>query len=304
MSSSVVSVLSRFSDEVVALANRVTPSTATVGGQTHDFEDGGGSAWLYDSEHLITNDHVVNGLVEPFHAQLPGNGPQEARVVGRDPLTDIAVLRVDKQAATPLKISPKGARLGELCLAFGSPFGHFPESVSIGIVSGLKRSLPTGDRSTIFDVIQTDAAINPGNSGGPLVNSDCLVIGMNTAVYDGADGIGFAVPADTIAEVAGELITYGAVERASLGVTVARRAVPGARYEHALVITAVRSNVAGPLERGDVIVAIGDRPVTSQNDLLRALRRDVANRRVAVVVKRGEYEISVECRPRSVRSFG
>ena len=96
----------------------------------------------------------------------------------------------------------------------------------MGIVSGLKRSLPAGDRQAIFDVIQTDAAINPGNSGGPLVDVDGLVIGVNTAGIDGAEGIGFAVPADTVFEVVHELITYGAVERASLGVTLSRRAVP------------------------------------------------------------------------------
>lgn len=304
MSESVGRLLGQFSGEIVALAERVIPSTATVRGQTHDFEEGCGSAWLYDSEHLITNDHVVKGLVEPIQAQLPGGSPQEVRIVGRDPLTDVAVLRIDRQPADALQISDTGARLGELCFAFGSPLGQFPESLSIGIVSGLKRSLPAGDRSTIFDVIQTDAAINPGNSGGPLVNTDGLVIGMNTAGIDGADGIGFAVPADTVAEVAHELITYGAVERASLGVTVARRAVPGARYDHALIITAVRPNVAGPLERGDVIIAVGDRAVTTQNDLLRALRRDVANRRVAVLVMRDGCEVSIECRPRSVRTFG
>ena len=149
----------------------------------------------------------------------------------------------------------------------------------MGIVSGLKRSLPAGDRQTIFDVIQTDAAINPGNSGGPLVNVNGQVIGVNTAGIDGADGIGFAMPADTVAEVAHELITYGAVERASLGVTITRRAAEGKHDGHALVVTDVRVNAAGPFEPGDAIVAVGDRQISSQNDLLRALRRDVATAR-------------------------
>jgi S1-C subfamily serine protease len=106
---------------------------------------------------------------------------------------------------------------------------------------------PPGDKQAIFDVTQTDAAINPGNSGGPLLNVDGLVIGVNTAAIPEADGIGFAVPADTVAEVVHELITYGAVERASLGVSVARRAVDRAPGGHALVVTAVRVNSAGPL---------------------------------------------------------
>lgn len=304
MSEAVRGILRQFSDETAALAERVVQSTAIVKGQTRDFDEGSGSAWLYDAEHLVTNNHVVADFAEPIHAQLPGRPSAHALVVGSDPLTDLAVLRIDPQTISPLQISERGARLGELCFAFGSPLGEFPESISVGIVSGLKRSLPTGDKRAIFDVIQTDAAVNPGNSGGPLVNVDGLVIGVNTAVIDGADGIGFAVPADTVSEVVHELITYGAVERASLGVTVARRAFKGTPDGHALVVTAIRSNAAGPLERGDAIVAVGDREVSTQNDLLRALRRDVANRKVAVVVLRDGYEVSVECRPRGVRSFG
>ncbi|WP_231745048.1 trypsin-like peptidase domain-containing protein [Mycobacterium sp. IS-1590] len=297
-------LLRQFSDEITELCERVVRSTAIVKGQTHDFEEGSGSAFICDVEHLVTNNHVVENLDDPIYVQLPGEKQTEARIVGRDPLTDLAVLRVDPQTAEPLKISPDGARLGELCFAFGSPLGEFPESISLGIVSGLKRSLPTGDKQAIFDVIQTDAAINPGNSGGPLVNVDGLVIGVNTAAIPEADGIGFAIPAETVAEVAHELITYGAVERASLGVSVARRAVDRAPGGHALVVTSVRDNSAGPFEPGDAIVAVGDREIRSQNDLLRALRRDVANRKVNVAVLRGEYEVSIECRPRSVRTFG
>jgi serine protease Do len=304
MSESVDHLLSRFSDEIATLAERVVRSTAIVRGQSRDLDESSGSAWLYDTEHLVTNNHVVEDLVEPISVQLPGGAPKDAVVIGRDPLTDLAVLRSDPQVTASLPISQRGARLGELCFAFGSPLGEFPESISIGIVSGVKRSLPAGDKRAIFDVIQTDAAINPGNSGGPLVNANGHVIGVNTAIRTGAAGIGFAVPADTVAEVVHELITYGAVERASLGVTVAPRGASGAPDGHALVVTAVRANAAGPFERGDAIVAVGDRQISTQNDLLRALRRDVANRKVAVVVLRDGHEISIECLPRSVRTFG
>ncbi len=298
-------LLRQFSDEIVALAEQVVQSTATVTGQTGDFDECSGSAWLYDSEHLVTNHHVVANLVDPIHVQLPDRALTQAWVIGRDPLTDLAVLRTDAQSAPPLKISREGARLGELCFAFGCPLGRYPESISIGIVSGLKRSISAGDRQSIFDVIQTDAAINPGNSGGPLVNSDGLVIGVNTQIdIEARWGVGFAVPAETVAEVATELITYGAVERASLGVTVARRAVSGTPKRHALVITALRSNPAGALREGDVLLAVGDRQITTQNDLIRALRRDVANRRISVTVLRDGEEVLVECLPRSSRSYG
>ncbi len=297
--------LREFSEEIVALAEQIVPSTASVTGQTRDFRECTGSAWLYDAEHLVTNNHVVEDLVDPIHVQLPGSAAAQAWVVGRDPLTDLAVLRTDPQAALPLQLSTQGARLGELCFAFGCPLGRYPESISIGIVSGLKRSISAGDRQSIFDVIQTDAAINSGNSGGPLVNAEGMVIGVNTAIDAEADwGIGFAVPAETVSEVARELIDYGSVERASLGVTVARKSVVGAPTGHALVITALRSNPAGPLQVGDALLAIGDRRITTQNDLLRALRRDVANRRIRVVVLRNGEEISVECLPRGMRSYG
>ena len=300
-----LSLLRQFSDEIVALAEQMVQSTATVIGQTSDFRELSGSAWLYDAEHLVTNNHVVEDLVDPIHVQLPGGPLTQAWLIGKDPLTDLAVLRTDPQSAPPLRMSKEGAKLGELCFAFGCPLGRYPESISIGIVSGLKRSIAAGDRQSIFDVIQTDAAINPGNSGGPLVNCDGLVIGVNTEIdIEAKWGIGFAVPAETVSEVARELITYGSVERASLGVTVARRSVSGAPTGHALVITALRNNPAGPLREGDVLLAVGDRQIATQNDLLRALRRDVANRRIQVLVLRDGQEVSVECLPRSMRSYG
>lgn len=297
-------LLRQFSDAIVALVDQTVRSTAIVSGQTRALEDDGGSAWLYDPEHLVTNHHVIADLTEPIHVQLPGCAPQPAVIIGHDALTDLAVLRIDPQTVAPLRLSKTGAKLGELCFAFGCPLGHFPESISIGIVSGLKRELPTGDTHTLFDVIQTDAAINPGNSGGPLVNTEGHVIGVNTAGIDGADGLGFAVPAETVAETVDELITYGAIERASLGVKVARRAVPDVAQPQALVVTALRANPAGPFEPGDVLISIGGRHVENQNDLLRVLRRGIANRKVKVVVLRDGNEITLECLPRSKRTYG
>jgi len=297
-------LLRQFSEAIVALVDKTVRSTAIVTGQTRALEDSGGSAWLYDAEHLVTNHHVVADLTEPIHVQLPGHIPTPAVIIGHDALTDLAVLRIDLQTVAPLRLSETGAKLGELCFAFGCPLGHFPESISIGIVSGLKRELPTGDTHTLFDVIQTDAAINPGNSGGPLVNTEGHVIGVNTAGIDGADGIGFAIPAETVAETVDELITHGAIERASLGVKVAKRAVQDLPRPHALVVTALRTNPAGPFRPGDVLITIGGRPVETQNDLLRILRRDIANRKVNVVVLRDGNEVTLECLPRSKRTYG
>ncbi len=137
------------------------------------------------------------------------------------------------------------------------------------------------------------------------MNADGLVIGVNTQIDAEAKwGIGFAIPAATVTEVVRELIAHGSVERASLGVTVARKPVDGTPTGHALVITALRKNPAGPLNEGDALLKVGGREIQTQNDLLRALRRDVANRRIQVVVLRDGREVSVECLPRSVRSYG
>lgn len=293
------SVLRQFSTEIADLAARVSASTATITGLTRNFDEPTGSAWLYDHEHLVTNNHVVDDLLDPIEVRLPEQGATQAMVVGRDPLTDLAVLRVDRQSTAPLKLSSGPTRLGELCLALGSPLGDFPESISIGIVSGLKRSLPTADKTAIFDVIQTDCAINPGNSGGPLVNVDGLVIGVNTAGISDADGIGFAVPADTVADIVPELLSHGHIQRASLGIGVALRRVEALPNGEGLVVTSVGEKAAGPFERGDVLLTIDDRRVRNQNELLRALRRQVADRKIQITVLRGGENISVTTIPRS-----
>lgn len=295
------SLLGQLSDEMAALAERVVQSTAIVTGQTGDLSECEGSAWLYDAEHLLTNHHVVDSLVEPILVRFPSRPAVQTLVVGRDPMTDLAVLRVDPQTVQPLRLADRPARLGELCFAFGSPLGDYPESISIGIVSGLKRSLPTADKRAIYDVIQTDCAINPGNSGGPLVDIDGLVLGMNTAGISDADGIGFAISAGTVADIARELLTHGAVERASLGIGVALRPVEAIPGGEGLAVTSVGSKPAGPFERGDVLLAIGDRPIRNQHDLLRALRHDVVDRKIAVRVWRAGQERSIECLPRSMR---
>jgi S1-C subfamily serine protease len=289
-------LLAALNDEISGLASDVVPSTAIVTGQTKDFGAASGSAWLSDPEHLVTNHHVVDGIVAPIWVRFPACRETEAELVGSDPLTDLAVLRVSTQTAMPLQLRQHPPRLGELCFAFGSPLGEFPESVSFGIVSGLKRSLPSPGGRAIYDVIQTDCAINPGNSGGPLVGIDQRVLGVNTAVISGAEGIGFAVPADVVADIIPELITHGAIERASLGVSVAPRPVADDGGDR-LVITAVRANAAGPFQQGDILFQVGQHKIGSREDLLRALRREMVEQSVPVAVLRGNREVSFECRP-------
>jgi len=292
-------LLAALSEEITQLVTHVVRSTAIVAGQTKDFGEATGSAWLYQPEYLVTNNHVVCDLVAPIWVRMADQQDLPATLVGRDPMTDLAVLQVPKQEdAPPLKLRSTAARLGELCFALGSPLGEYPESVSIGIVSGLRRRLPVTDSTAIFDVIQTDCAINPGNSGGPLVSAIGEVLGVNTAARRSAEGIGFAVPAETVADIAPELIAHGAIERASLGISVVPRVVDaGAPSRERLVVTAVRNSSAGPFQVGDVLLQIGPHEVKDQQDLLRLLRRDLVNQKVPVRVSRDGKPVAIEVVP-------
>lgn len=292
------SLLGAMNEEIIALVNHTVRSTAIVTGQTQDFDQASGSAWVLDASHLVTNNHVVEGLVEPIWVRLPNQEEMRSTVVGRDALTDLAVLRVDAHQAPALGLRQHSPRLGELCLAFGSPLGKYPESVSLGIVSGLSRSLPAGAGRAIHDVIQTDCAINSGNSGGPLVGVDGRVIGVNTAVRADAAGIGFAVPADTVASIVPELIRFGSVERASLGVSVAVRKLKGDPSGlQRIIVTGTRATAAGDLHRGDVILAIGGVGVQKHSDITSILRRDMLGTEVPVMVWRDGAEVAVPCVP-------
>ncbi|OBF56916.1 S1C family serine protease [Mycolicibacterium monacense] len=294
------SLLGALSEEIAALADAVVRSTAVVSGQTRDLDECQGSAWLYDDQHLVTNHHVIEGLVEPIWIRFPDGPEMRATLVGGDKLSDLAVLRAAQHDSAALSLRSRPARLGELCFAFGSPLGRYAESMSFGIVSGLQRSLPTPVGRPIFNVIQTDCAINPGNSGGPLVDIDGLVLGVNTAVERGAEGIGFAVPAETVADVVSEIVLFGSVERASLGVSVMPERVEDGEGVSVprLVIAAVRSNAAGPFQTGDVILKVGAHHIQEQQDLLRALRRDAVGCRIPVWVARQGEPVAIECVPK------
>ncbi len=292
-------LLAALSEEITDLVTQVVRSTAIVAGQTKDFGEATGSAWLYQPEFLVTNNHVVCDLVAPIWVRMPNQQDLPATLEGRDPLTDLAVLKIPEQKdASPLQLRSTPARLGELCFALGSPLGEYPESVSVGIVSGLRRRLPVTESTAIFDVIQTDCAINPGNSGGPLICASGQVLGVNTAIRLSAEGIGFAVPAETVADIAPELIAHGAIERASLGISVVPRLVDADTPScERLVVTAVRSSSAGPFQVGDVLLQIGPHEIKDQQDLLRLLRREFVNHEMPVKVSRDGKPVEIAVVP-------
>ena len=187
-----------------------------------------GSAVVDEKGHIVTNQHVVAGA-SSISVRFSGGAELNAEVVGTDPSTDLAVLRVDASKALlePLRFADSGAvEVGDPVLAFGSPFG-LEGTVTSGIVSALHREMPAPNPYLITDTIQTDAAINHGNSGGPLLDRRGLVIGVNAQIESesgGSDGVGFAIPANTVRSIVTQLIATGEVQHAYLGIRMS--AVP------------------------------------------------------------------------------
>ena len=209
----------------------VVEITVTTTGQSDPFGGPGGtteaqgSGFVYDDEgHIVTNEHVVEGA-ESVEVRFSNGETRTATVVGTDPSTDLAVLHVDADDSLlePLELAPSSSvAVGEAVVAIGSPFG-LEDTVTTGIVSALGRSMEAPNGYTINDSIQTDAAINHGNSGGPLLDLEGRVIGVNSQIASesgGNDGVGFAIPSDTVERIVGQLLDGGEVQHAYLGVSV------------------------------------------------------------------------------------
>jgi S1-C subfamily serine protease len=220
-----------------------------------------------------------------------------ARVVGDDPDTDLALVRVDAPVTLPSAAlgNSKLLKRGQLVIAIGNPLG-FESTVTTGVVSALGRSLRSRSGRLIDDVIQTDAALNPGNSGGPLVSSRGEVVGLNTAVIMGAQGICFAVASNTANFVLGELVRHGRVRRAFIGIAAQQIAIPR-RLRHAAGLTQESAVLAAGVETGspadragvkarDIILSLDGTPITGGDDLIRTLVGDKIGRTVEIEVLR------------------
>ena len=247
---------------------------------------------------LLTNSHVVQGAREARLALSDGR-IIEARVLGNDPDTDLALLRANSDGLPFAALGDsKQLKRGQIAVAIGNPLG-FESTVTAGVVSALGRSLRAQSGRLIDDVIQTDAALNPGNSGGPLVSTAGEVIGINTAVIIGAQGICFAVASNTASFVVTELIRHGRVRRASIGVAGQTIPLPqrivraaGLTGRSGVVIVAVEPGspaAQARLEQGDVILTLGGEPVSGVDDLVRLLNGDRIEHSVELrLLKRGE----------------
>lgn len=254
-----------------------------VGGK--DAPGGAGSGFFISPDgYLLTNSHVVHGAGQ-LRVFLADGRRLSADLVGDDPDSDLAVLRVSADELEHLALADSNAvRLGQIAIAIGSPMG-FQQTVTAGIVSGLGRSLRAASGRLIDNIIQTDAALNPGNSGGPLLNSRGHVIGVNTAIIRPAQGICFAIASNTAEFVAAWLIKEGVIRRGWIGVAgqnvpVHRRVVRFHRLssEHGVLVTGLESGspaARAGLREGDVIVAFGGTAVSNIDELHRLLAGSV-----------------------------
>jgi S1-C subfamily serine protease len=300
-----------YSAAVTSAVARVAPAVAHVGVRRRRGRgartEGAGSGFLITPDgFLLTNSHVAGGA-EEIEVILADGRHVGAHVVGDDPDSDLALLKV---AASDLSFCRLGdssrVAVGQIAIAIGSPYG-FQHSVTAGIVSALGRSMRAQTGRLLDNVLQTDAALNPGNSGGPLVDSRGEVIGVNTAVILPAQGICFAIASSTAERVAIALIRDGRVRRAWLGVggetaPLLRRYV---RHFELARETAVRTQsieanspaAAAGFERGDVIVEVDGASIASVDDLQRALGADAIGRELSVVVLRRDRKLALAVVP-------
>ena len=227
--------------------------------------------------YVLTNAHVAERR-GPLAVRLSGARALPAERIGRDERTDLAVLRVAAQDLAPLPLAERRLAVGEVVLAIGNPLG-FTRSVTVGVVSALHRDLPAPGGGLLQGLVQTDASINPGNSGGPLLDVHGQAVGIATAMFPFARGMGFAVPARTAAWIAAVLIRHGEVRRPLLGVAAraedlepaAARAAAHPRGVRVLEVVAGSPAQAAGLARDDLLVAAGGAPVETLDDLTRAM---------------------------------
>jgi S1-C subfamily serine protease len=253
-------------------------------------QQGTGTGFVWDtSGHIVTNFHVI-AHGDRASVTLNDNSSYPARIIGRAPDKDLAVLKIDApaQKLQPLPVGTSAnLEVGQKVLAIGNPY-NVGQTLTTGVISGLGREIKSMTRRSIFDVIQTDASINPGNSGGPLLDSAGRLIGVNTAIYSpsGASaGIGFAVPVDTVNAIVPQLLKFGQITRPGLGINifsdqmatqykidgvVIRNVTPGGPADRA-GITGIAPGPNGGVVLGDVIVKVDAAEIQKASDLYRAL---------------------------------
>ncbi|MDB6173667.1 MAG: putative family peptidase [Chthoniobacteraceae bacterium] len=303
-------LLDHYSQTVTAVANRVAPSVVNIRVVSGENGQGSGSGFIIARDgFILTNSHVVHGA-KTLEVTLHDARVFSAQLIGTDPETDLAVIRIDAPDLEHVRLADSSAiQVGQIAVAIGSPFG-FQQTVTAGIISALGRSMRSNSGRLMDDIVQTDAALNPGNSGGPLVNSAGEVIGVNTAVILPAQGICFAIASNTAEFVAAWLIKEGRIRRSSIG--VAGQNVPlhprVVRFHRLPVDRGVlvaeiepRSPAAlAGLVKGDVIVGFKGRPLATIDDLHKRLVASEIGVASALMLLRGTEKIFATVIPREL----
>jgi len=298
--------LDAYSAAVVSVAEKVLPSVASLSVRSSRGAGSGSASVLTNDGILLTSAHVVDGA-DRAEATFADGTDVLADVVGRDPLSDLAVLRARGPVPPALELGDAAKlRVGQLVVALGNPLG-LAGSVTAGIVSGLGRSLPTRTGRVIDEVIQTDAALNPGNSGGVLADSRGAMIGVNTAVA--GVGVGLAVPInETTRKLIATLISHGRVRRAWLGIAGAQITLPRPVADKvgrpkgmqiAEVVAGSPAATAG-LRRGDIVVLVDGTPIITATGIQQLMVEGAIGRRLEITVWRSGALVDVVVEPREL----
>jgi S1-C subfamily serine protease len=300
-------LLDAYSRTVSHVARLARPSVAHITVTRARSNQAGGSGFAFTTDgFVLTNSHVVHEAKDIVAAFADG-AEYGARLVGEDPDTDVAVLRLEGGSTTAMALGDsRTLQQGQIAIAVGSPLGY-ELTVTAGIVSALGRTLKGFAGKLIDDVIQTDAALNPGNSGGPLVSSAGQVIGINTAMILGAQGICFSVAANTALHVLTQILAHGRVRRARIGIVAEQVPLPARlAYRSGLKQTScvrIREVVPGSpadeagLKVGDLLVRLDSEPVTGVDDVCRLLDEHRIEKVVAATVVRSGGLADVRVRP-------
>jgi len=308
------SLLDSYSRTISSVVAQVAPAVVNIRVETGRRGEGNGSGFFIAPDgFILSNSHVVRGA-QKIEVTLADARTFPANLIGEDPETDLAVLRIGASQLPSLEFADsKKLRVGQIAVAIGSPYG-FQQSVTAGVVSALGRSMRAQSGRLMDDILQTDAALNPGNSGGPLVNSHGQVIGVNTAVILPAQGLCFAIAANTAQLVAGWLIKDGKIRRSYLG--LAGQTVPlhpritrfhRLDQESGVVIAGIEQG--GPvdlsgLREGDIIISFKAGPVSSIDDLHRFLVGSEIGQRSVLTVVRGTEILDFLVTPRELPARG
>ncbi len=314
-------LLDSYSQAVVNVVEKVSPAVVKVDvthhrkrghrGRGDQPVSGSGSGVIFTPDgFILTNSHVVHGAAS-ITIILADGRELSADLIGDDPYTDLAVIRVNAQDLPAAVLGDSQAiHIGQLVIALGNPYG-FQATVTTGVISALGRSLRVGGGRLIDNVIQTDAALNPGNSGGPLVSSRGEVVGINTAMIPWAQGICFSIPINTAKTIASRLIKDGRVSRAFLGiggqvVEISRPALrlhqlSGTRGVSVASLEPASPGYRGGLRLGDVIVEFAGKRVESIDDLHRLLSSDVIEKEIVLSVLRLEKKLFLTVIPQELR---